>query len=165
MPIIEEQGVVRLGIGEGAVVSEPRCIRTTGLGSCVGLVLFDPVCHIAGMVHVMLPDEPRQMDFPAPKYALTAVPWLVNEMTRAGAIVTHLVAKMAGGSQMFVSAGKTDILRVGPRNIKAIEETLETLHISVVAADVGGSIGRTIEFDSVTGALTVKTAKNGTYTI
>lgn len=165
MPIVDEQGIVRVGIGEGAVVSKPMCIRTTGLGSCVGLVLYDPVCFIAGMVHVMLPDEPRQADYPAPKYALTAVPWLLNEMKREGASVSRLVAKMAGGSQMFVSAGKTDIFRVGPRNVQAIEDTLGSLRISIVAADVGGSIGRTIEMSSVTGELTIKTAMRGTYTI
>jgi chemotaxis protein CheD len=165
MPNVDELGVLRVGIGEGAVVNVPQVIRTTGLGSCVGLVLYDPTRQIAGMVHVMLPDEPRHSDYPPPKYALTAVPWLLNEMIRAGASLSRLVAKMAGGAQMFVSTGKTDILRVGPRNIKAIEDALAQRNISIVGSDVGGSIGRTIEMDSVTGILTIKTAMRGIYSI
>ncbi len=156
--------VVKVGIAEGRVVHAPARIRTTGLGSCVGVVLFDRAAGIAGLAHVLLPSAPSDVANPA-KYADTAVPWLLSEMRREGADPRRVQAKLAGGAQMFASAGKSDILRVGPRNAETVTAALRSLGIPILAADVGGNVGRTIEFDPVTGILQVKTALRGTYTI
>jgi chemotaxis protein CheD len=156
--------VVKVGIAEGRVVRAPVRIRTTGLGSCVGVVLFDRAAGIAGLAHVLLPNAPIEVTNPA-KYADSAVPWLLSELHREGANPQRVEAKIAGGAQMFASAGKSDILRVGPRNAEAVMEALQSLGIPVLSADVGGNVGRTIEFDPVTGVLQVKTALRGTYTI
>jgi chemotaxis protein CheD len=156
--------IVKVGIAEGRVVRAPARIRTTGLGSCVGFVLFDKVAGIAGLAHVLLPSAPKDVANPA-KYADSAVPWLFAEILREGADPRNVQAKLAGGAQMFASAGKSDILRVGPRNAEAVVVALQSLGIPILAADVGGNVGRTIEFDPVTGDLYVKTALRGTYTI
>lgn len=164
--------VCRIGIADGAVVSRPDRLRTSGLGSCVGLVVYDVFTGLSGMVHVMLPIAPvdfterLRVDGVKPqKYADSAVLWLVSELQNRGSTIHSLRAKMAGGAQMFASAGRSDVLRVGPRNVEAVETALTDCCIPLLAKDVGGTEGRTIEFDSQTQLLSVRTAKSGTFTI
>ncbi len=153
--------VIRVGIAEGAVVQVPWRIRTTGLGSCVGVVLFDRQSGYSGMVHVMLPSAPdSQLSIPC-KYADTAISWLIGALLARGCVKAHLKAKLAGGAQMFAASIKSDLMRVGPRNIEAVQRELEIARIPILAQDVGGSVGRTIEFDPVTGALEIRTALHG----
>lgn len=166
VPVQDENAAVqRIGIADGAVVSRPNRLRTSGLGSCVGLVVFDLQSGVAGMVHVMLPVAPphssgRDLNKPQ-KYADSGVRWLVGELQGLGVSVRQLRAKMAGGAQMFASLSASDILRVGPRNVEAVHEQLQFHRIPVVSQDVGGTEGRTIEFDSQTQTLMVRTAKSG----
>ena len=47
-----------IGIGEFAVTTEPDAeIVTHALGSCVAVCLWDPVTHVAGMLHFLLPES------------------------------------------------------------------------------------------------------------
>lgn len=157
--------VTRIGIAEGAIARLPGHLRTTGLGSCVGVVLFDRGADYSGMVHVMLPVAPGNGSGAPMKYADTAIPWLVQELVAAGCNVKSLKAKLAGGAQMFSAAIKSDLMRVGPRNVEAVQQALELAGIPVLAQDVGGNVGRTIEFDPVTETLQIRTALRGIYTI
>jgi len=157
--------VVRVGIAEGAVVREPERIRTTGLGSCVGIAMYDKAIGVAGLVHIMLPTAPVDTCTTPTKYADSAIPWLLEELLTLGCRKSGVRAKIAGGAQMFASTGKSEIMRIGPRNVDATKETLAMYGIPIVAADVGGNIGRTIEFDVATEELTIKTALRGTYSI
>lgn len=160
-----ESVVVRVGIAEGAVVHVPTKIRTTGLGSCVGLVLFDATAGVAGLVHVMLPSASGMDNCIPAKYADTALPWLMEQVCQAGGLPSRVQAKMAGGAQMFAFAGKSDIMRVGPRNVEAVKEALGAMGVPVIAEDTGGNVGRTIEFDGTTGTLSIRTAMRGAYAI
>ncbi|MCL6593922.1 MAG: chemotaxis protein CheD, partial [Alicyclobacillus sp.] len=89
-------------------------LRTAGLGSCVGVVIFDTWARIAGLAHVMLPASPGPGSGSPAKYAATAVPWLVRQICQAGGSSDRLKAKLAGGAQMFASTGMSDFMRVGP---------------------------------------------------
>jgi chemotaxis protein CheD len=162
-----EVDVVRVGIAEGAVAKSPQRLRTSGLGSCVGIVLFDGITHIAGMVHIMLPECPAEKTETVnpTKYADSGIEWLIQHLESAGAQVNQLKSKIAGGAQMFNFAGKSDIMRVGPRNVEAVKHSLRRFRIPLLAEDVGGSVGRTIEFDIDTLDLWVRTAMKGTYKI
>lgn len=157
--------VVRVGIAEGAVVHTPTKVRTTGLGSCVGLVLYDTTAGVSGLVHVMLPNIAGSASGSLAKYADSAVPWMMEQVCQAGAVASRIRAKMAGGAQMFAFAGKSEIMRVGPRNVEAVKEGLLKLGVPVIAEDVGGNVGRTIEFDGVTETLWIRTAMRGAYVI
>lgn len=164
---IEEKVVqiTRVGIAEGVVVRAPQRLRTTGLGSCVGVVLYDKWVGYSGMVHVMLPLAPESgSDTPA-KYADTAIPWLIQELLLVGCKIQRVKAKLAGGAQMFSTAIKSDLMRVGPRNVEAVLQALKMAKIPVETMDVGGNVGRTIEFDPLTGELQIRTALRGIYTI
>jgi chemotaxis protein CheD len=159
--------IVKVGIAEKDVVEPPKWIRTSGLGSCVGLVLYDEFRKIAGLVHVMLPDSALSksgIQNPS-KYADTAVKELIRQMIESGGRRGLLKAKLAGGAQMFQFQSATSLMRIGPRNVEAILEQLDQMRIPVVSMDVGGSSGRTIEFDPFTCMMHIRTVNQGSKTI
>lgn len=155
--------VVKVGIAQMDVVKIPNTIRTSGLGSCVGVVIYDEVKKIAGMVHVMLPDSSlsRTESLNVAKFADTGVTSLVEQLKREGVQSFKLKAKIAGGAQMFQFTSDKDSMRIGPRNVEAVKAQLKKLNIPIVAEDTGGNSGRTIEFNPETNMLNVRTVNQG----
>lgn len=152
--------IVKVGIADLNTVREPDTIRTLGLGSCVGVVIYDSQKKIAGLSHVLLPDSnlAKQKTVNEFKYADTALPILVDRLLKMGARKYALKAKLAGGAEMFKFNSSSDIMRIGPRNVEAVLKQLRILQIPVVSEDVGGSVGRTIEFDPATNMLKIRKA-------
>ncbi|NLL37782.1 MAG: chemotaxis protein CheD [Fretibacterium sp.] len=152
-----------VGMADMVVVSAPAKLITLGLGSCIGLVIFDSVAKIAGMAHIMLPDSRGAKKVEKlGKFADTAVPAIVDEMIKKGASKSRMKAKIAGGAQMFALPGtQTDFLAVGARNVKETTEMLTKMGIALVASDTGGNKGRTVEFSTTNWMLTVKTLGKG----
>ncbi|MGG0669042.1 chemotaxis protein CheD [Sporosarcina koreensis] len=155
--------VVRVGIADMNIVHAPDSIRTSGLGSCVGVVLYDEAKKIAGLLHVMLPDSSlgRSDNLNAAKFADTGIYSLMEMLKAEGVRPLSLKAKIAGGSQMF-QFGSSDTIRIGPRNVEAVKQELARLSIPIIAEDTGGSSGRTIEFDPTTSTLSIRTVNLGT---
>lgn len=160
--MIDSSTVVKVGMADLNICLSGS-IRTTGLGSCVGLTLYDPRIHIAGMAHVMLPDSSiaREGSLNIAKYADTAIPELILRMTGKGADVARLVAKMAGGAQMFAFANSTDMMRIGPRNVESCKRMLSIYHIPIIGEDTGGNYGRTIELRADNGLLNIRSVQQG----
>lgn len=154
--------MIRVGIADMNIVKEPDTIRTSGLGSCVGVVLYDEQKKIAGLIHVMLPDSKlgKSDRINVAKFADTGIPALIEMLKAEGVRPLSLKAKMAGGAQMF-QFGSSDTIRIGPRNVEAIKQELKRLGIPLVAEDTGGSSGRTIEFNPETKLLNVRTVNKG----
>ncbi len=153
------ENAYHVGMADLIVVSAPAKLITLGLGSCIGLVIFDPIAKIAGMAHIMLP-ESRGMKLAEKigKFADTAVPAVVDEMIKKGASKSRMKAKIAGGAQMFaLPDAPTDFLAVGSRNVKETTAMLIKVGIPLIASDTGGNKGRTVEFSTATWMLTVKT--------
>ncbi|MBX0356422.1 chemotaxis protein CheD [Halobacillus sp. Nhm2S1] len=161
--MIKEGQVVRIGIGDLGIVHSPDVIRTSGLGSCVGIVLYDDLKRLAGMAHVMLPEASlaRNQGMKRAKYADTAIEDLIAALISAGASRYRLKAKLAGGAQMFQFTSSSDTMRIGPRNVDAVKENLQTLNIPILAEDVGGRSGRTIEFNPETMDLHIRKVNQG----
>lgn len=155
--------VVKVGIADLNVVKAPNRIRTSGLGSCVGVVIYDSYKQVAGLAHIMLPDSSltKQENFNKYKYADTAIDILVEKLIQLGARKNQLKAKMAGGAQMFQLQSASEIMRIGPRNVEAVKERLNFHQIPIVSSDTGGNQGRTIEFDPVTTKLKIRTVNQG----
>lgn len=155
--------VLKVNMADLNTVKTPNKIKTTGLGSCVGIVLYETRQQIGGMAHIMLPSSENvglgQLN--KAKYADTAVLTLLDKMIKLGANRRFIVAKLAGGSQMFQFKSTTDVMRIGPRNVEASKKVLSELKIPIVSEDTGGNIGRTIELDTNTGILNVKTVNQG----
>ncbi|MYL70999.1 chemotaxis protein CheD [Halobacillus litoralis] len=163
MKVIKEGQVVRIGIGDMGIVHPPHLIRTSGLGSCVGIVLYDDIKKLAGMAHIMLPEASlaKKQGLKRAKYADTAIEDLITALRGAGASSYRLKAKLAGGAQMFQFTSNSDMMRIGPRNVEAVKKNLQSLHIPILAADVGGKSGRTIEFNPETANLHIKKVNQG----
>jgi chemotaxis protein CheD len=155
--------IIKIGMADLGVAKPPSRLRTTGLGSCVGVVLYDQVTKIAGMAHVMLPESSlaKGGESSIGKYADTAIPYLIQQMQKEGASIRHMVAKLAGGAQMFAFLGANDMMRIGPRNVEACKIALQGAQIKIVAEDTGGNCGRTIELDSTNGILHIRTVNQG----
>ena len=143
--------LIRVGMADYKVGSAPSTIISYGLGSCIGISLYDPQTKVGGLLHIMLPDstQARPTDNPA-KFADTGIVELVRQMEQMGAKKSRMVAKIAGGAAMFASA-RSDIVQVGQRNVEATEEALRKLQIPIIAKDTGANYGRTVIFYPDTG--------------
>ncbi len=133
-------------------------LKTT-LGSCVGVILHDPVRKVAGLSHIMLPEALRD-DLVPGKYADTAIPLLLDRVLQDGARRGNLRAFMLGGACMFQSAAGSNITLIGERNVEAVRRVLGELKIPIVYEDTGGFQGRTLVFDNQTGQVDVHTVSN-----
>jgi chemotaxis protein CheD len=134
---------IAVRMGEIAVSSNPGDVLISlGLGSCIGLALVDQRRGIAGLAHVMLP-EAIAGGGPIGKFADVAVPALVEQTTALGTSRAMLSAVLVGGAQMFALGG-SGALDIGVRNDTAVRVALAKERITIVAAETGGSQGRTI---------------------
>lgn len=158
--------LVKIGMADMNTVEFPGGLTTLGLGSCVGVCLYDPAVKIAGMLHVMLPYSTQiKNNSNIAKFADTGIVALIDDMLKLGAKKSRILAKIAGGSQMFATSYNNDVMKIGLRNVQATKEILMQLNIPLIAEDTGGNHGRTIELYSENGALLVKTIGYGVKTL
>ena len=154
--------LIKVGMADYKVGRAPDTLISYGLGSCIGISLYDPQTKIGGLLHIMLPDSNQsRANENRAKFADTGIPDMLNELIRMGAAKSRLVAKLAGGSQMFAFANASDIMRVGLRNASASKEILKKLSIPIVGEHTGGNYGRTVQIDLSTGVYKVKTIDKG----
>ncbi|MDR7865481.1 MAG: chemotaxis protein CheD [Sporomusaceae bacterium] len=154
--------LIKVGMADYKVGREPASLISYGLGSCVGIALFDPVTKVGGLAHIMLPDstQARSTENPA-KFADTCLPLMLNDLVKMGAMRNRLQAKIAGGAQMFTFANATDIMRVGERNSETVRVILKKLELRLIAEDCGGNYGRTVELKLDSGVFRIKTIDKG----
>lgn len=149
----------KVGIAEYDVTTDGAVLTTSGLGSCIGVALYDATSALAGLVHVMLPLADEVADDNAAKFADAGTELLVEKLVEAGASRAGLQAKIAGGSDMLDFAEEGD--GIGQRNARVVRDTLGAHDIPVVAEDVGGDHGRSLRLEVDTGDLVVKCANRG----
>lgn len=155
--------LIKVGMADLNCTKSPGVLTTLGLGSCVGVCLYDTSNKVSGMVHVMLPSSLQiKNNSNVAKFADTGIVKLLEEMKKLGANKNRIVSKIAGGAQMFNFNDSSDIMRIGSRNVTATKEVLQSMNIPIIAEDTGGSYGRTIELYSETGILLIKTIGFGT---
>ena len=149
--------VIKVGMADLNICKAPDMITTLGLGSCIGIAVYDPVTKIGGLAHIMLPDS-KQMrnNSNIAKFADTGIEELVKRVVKAGANKGRLVAKIAGGARMFEVKGVSGIGIVGERNAVASRAKLKQLGIPLVAEDTGLNYGRTVELYPETGDFRIK---------
>lgn len=157
------ENTIVLGMADLTVIRAPVKLVTLGLGSCIGLVVYDSTAKVAGMAHIMLPSSRGLMGSEkVGKFADTAVPALIDAMEKQGAVKSRIKAKIAGGAQMFSLPGMSaDFLTVGAKNVSETKKRLALLRIALIASDTGGNKGRTIEFSTSNWMLKVKTLGKG----
>ena len=149
-----------VGIAEFKFAESPNKLVSYGLGSCVAIVLYSREVVVGAMAHVMLPLAYKDQDTEAPgKFADSAVEAMVRRMEELGITVSAVEAKMAGGADMFAGQMQGSGRRIGARNILAARRALDSFGVRLTAQDVGGTFGRTVQFDTKTGLFTVRTLK------
>ncbi|MCQ1535945.1 chemotaxis protein CheD [Methanosarcina sp. KYL-1] len=152
--IVTLDGELSAGIGEYKI-GKNVLLKAMGLGSCVGVVLSDVSTGICGIAHVLLPGASNNGET---KYAETAIEKMLEDMIKLGARKSKISAKFAGGSQVFKHMN-LEILKIGNRNARSVEETLINKNIPILAKDVGGDVGRNVIFNPVDGSMIVKYTK------
>ena len=149
--------VIKVGMADLNVCKAPDVITTLGLGSYIGLVFYDPVSKVGGMVHYMLPDSTKvRNNSNIAKFADTGIDKLLRRVIAAGANKGRLIAKIAGGARMFEVSGLSDVGNIGARNAEAAKAKLKQLGIRLVAEDTGLNYGRTVELHCDTGEFYIK---------
>lgn len=152
---------LNVGIADMKIACSPKGLISYALGSCVGICIIDKAKQVAGMVHIMLPNNSNGDRANQFKYADTGIVEMVKQMEAMGCLRSRMTAKIAGGARMFEIKGNSTIGNIGERNIIATKEALIKLNIKLLAQDVGENFGRTIIFNSNNGELTIKSfAKN-----
>jgi len=155
--------MIKVGMADLKVTSAPNVLSTLGLGSCIGICLYDPVTKVSGLAHIMLPSSKTiKNNSNIAKFADTGIDDLLAKMEGLGASKRRLVGKIAGGAQMFAFSSGNDTMRIGERNAEAVREILRGYRIPIQADETGGNYGRTIEFYADSGKLLIKTIGHGT---
>lgn len=150
--------MIKVGMADYNVCRYPDNLTTLGLGSCIGACIYDPVTKIIGLAHYMLPDSTKiRNNTNTAKFGDTGIAETVALMEKMGAKRNRMVAKIAGGAQMFaVSDAANATMSVGAKNIESAKVNFEKLGIKIIASDVGLNYGRTIELYSEDGSLLIK---------
>jgi len=152
-------------MSEYKVVKNPGLLTSIGLGSCIGIILYDAFNKIGGLAHVMLPRRSEAKDKSNPaKFADSSIELMLEEMEGQGSLQRNIKAKIFGGANMFPNVQSSTLMNIGERNALAVKEELEKRSIKIAAEDLGGSVGRTIYFDTKDGSVTVKNVRGETKT-
>jgi chemotaxis protein CheD len=151
--------MIRVGISEIKTASNPRILSCLGLGSCVGVCLYDPTAKVGGLAHILLPDSAGKRYKKPGKFADTGIEALLAFMKEEGSLVKNIKAKIVGGASMFSTSmpESNGAFCMGPKNIEAVKTVLSAKGIKIEAEDTGGSQGRTIEFHVGSGKIIIRT--------
>ncbi len=146
------QSEITVGVGDLKITYSPNVLKTL-LGSCIGIVLHDPVNRVGGLLHVMLPKK-NGKDLKITKYADPGLPYFISQMvTNAGALRSSLYAKIFGGAKMFETNG---MLNIGESNEVEVRRILKNEGIKIMASRTGGTKGYNISFNTYTGDVTCR---------
>ncbi len=151
---------IKVGMADYKVGKSPDKLITLGLGSCIGITLYDKRKKMGGMAHIMLPKNPDPTKASA-KFADTAMEAMCKDLEKMGLIIRNMEAKIAGGAQMFTFSSSNEMNSIGFRNAEAVKLELKKRGVKLIAEETGGSAGRTIELDLESGKLKIKTMGSG----
>ena len=152
---------ITVRIADYAAAAKHAMLVTNGLGSCVGIALYDASASVGALAHILLPNVHLSVISSSPgKCASTAVPAMVRRMRELGA-TGEIEARLIGGASMFAPLLIPGSLSLGARNVAAARAACAAAEIPIVAEDVGGDHGRSVVFDVDDGSLLVKSIAKG----
>ena len=158
--------MIKVGMADLKVCHAPDNLTTIGLGSCIGIALYDPVSKVTGLAHIMLPDSTQiRNNSNIAKFADTGIQELYDDMIKAGAMRSRIRAKIAGAAKMFELSGASSTINVGERNAIACRNKLKQLGIPLLSEDCGKNYGRTVELYSESGDFLIKAVGKTPYKI
>jgi chemotaxis protein CheD len=147
-----------IGVADMAVSNSPdQVLVTYSLGSCIAVIIYDPVAVVGGILHYMLPEaalDPEKAKTNPAMFADTGIPQLFKESYRLGAKKENIIIKVAGGAQILDQDG---FFNIGKRNYLALRKMFWRNNVMVAAEDVGGTVNRTVKLHMDTGRVLMKT--------
>jgi chemotaxis protein CheD len=151
-----ERDRVMVGVSEYVVTDDGKTLVAYGLGASIAVALYDDREGVGALTHTLRPRKDSDSEGDVGKYVDQAVPAALREMVDRGAGFANVEARLVGGADIFhlQALGKG----IGAENARVAREEVERLNVPVVAEATGGDRGRTVEFDTATGAVTVRTA-------
>ncbi len=149
---------VVIGVGDVAVSNNAQVtLSTYALGSCVGVVVYDPGARAGGLLHLMLPESqisPEKAQAQPAMFADTGLPLLFRSMVGLRAERSRLRLFVAGGASVLTGP---DSFKIGERNVRATMDYLARQGLAVRRSDVGGTVNRTLHLEVGSGTLALKT--------
>jgi chemotaxis protein CheD len=146
-----------VGIAEMAVSNNPAATLTTySLGSCLGIAIYDPVVHVGGLLHIMLPDSSIDAAKAAAKPGMfvdTGVPALFRASYQLGADKRRVQITVAGGAQILDSSG---YFSIGKRNYESLTQLFTQHGLRIAASEIGGLVNRTMHLRLANGEVRLK---------
>ncbi len=141
-----------VGVGDGGISRDPDIMFVTyALGSCVAVMLHDPVARVSGMVHYMLPESSMSSDKSNLRpwmFADTGISHLLRAALEQGADKRRLVIFAAGGAQLM---DDNSMFNIGKRNCLALRKILWKFGLVAHAEETGGTEARTVRMEVGTG--------------
>lgn len=151
-------------VADYAVEAGEAVILTLGLGSCVACVMDDPRAGVGGLAHILLPSKTLARDHSNPaKFPETAVPLLVEQLVRLGAVKERLRARLVGGASMFANLASPGVAMMGERNVLATKAALKVARVPMIAEDTGSGYGRSVYLFLPGGRLEVRSVQHGVH--
>jgi chemotaxis protein CheD len=148
-----------IGIGECKVSNDPEdTLITYALGSCVAILIHDPVAQVGGLLHYMLPDSKLDVSKAQERpfvFADTGIPMLFQAAYKAGAVKSRLVVVAAGAAQMLEVNSSFEI---GKRNHLAMRKILWKAGVMVQREEIGGNSSRTVRLEVACGRILMRVA-------
>jgi chemotaxis protein CheD len=151
-----------IGVADMAVSNNlQEDLITYSLGSCIGVVIYDPTVKVGGMLHYMLPessmDAEKAKKTPA-MFADTGIPLLFKQSYQLGASKRSMMVKVVGGGQIMDENG---VFNIGKRNYLALRKLFWKNNVMVAAEHVGGNVNRTVRLEIGTGRVFLKVSGLG----
>ena len=158
--------IIKVGMADLKVCKAPDALTTLGLGSCVGIAMWDTASGVGGLAHIMLPDSTKiKNNSNRYKFADSAIDELIREVVAQGANRSRIKAKIVGGASMFAFQSQNEAMQIGKANVDAVKLKLRKEGIPLTAEDTGGSRGRTIVFYPQTGRIRIRVVDKPEYDI
>lgn len=165
-PFQNDQVHVRkvVGVADMALSNSPEDVLITySLGSCIAVVIFDPVARVGGMLHYMLPEsclDPEKAKLNPTMFADTGITLLFRQSYQIGARKENMIVKAVGGAQILDQNG---LFNIGKRNYVAMRKIFWRNNVAVAAEHVGGTVNRTVRLEMATGKVFLKVSGNGEF--
>lgn len=151
-----------VGIAEFKVSDDPdEVLVTHALGSCLGIVVWDPVVQVGGLLHVMLPasdNDPARAHADPARFVDSGVPALFRACYALGARKERMITRVAGGASM-AAEGRPDRFQIGKRNYLQLRSVLWKAGVLLANQDVGGNVSRTVWFNVGSGEMTIRSGR------